>query len=212
MEPTTVTTQQCDMQAAAILADLPAGPRVAAIGSGTFRGRDSGEICDAVGFQLAHIAGLVMITGGLSGVGEAVGRSFCRTRKTLQLATHTYQVLPHGCGTWDYGVTVYGGETMEDRREILGRLAGLYVSIEGGPGTEHEARVAETQGATIIPIARTGGFSETIYRRIACPQIGIENQWELLDDNEASIEELSVAVSYIVREVIRRAGVGSDWQ
>ena len=49
------------------------------------------------------------------------------------------------------------GTTMIDRREVLARVAPVYICVEGGPGTEYEARVALAQGAILIPVGRFGG-------------------------------------------------------
>jgi predicted Rossmann-fold nucleotide-binding protein len=199
-----VTPEQYDEEAVAIGRALPAGPKVAVIGSGILWGHGTNEICVGMGVHLATIEDLVLITGGISGVGEAVGRSFFAARNRYHLAANTYQILPRGSAEWDYGVTVAGGETMEDRREILGRLAALYISIEGGPGTAHEAQVAQTRGATIIPVARTGGFSKEAYMKIACPRPGMVSQWGLLDDRDADVESVCLAVLQIIEILIQK--------
>ena len=199
-----MTPEQYDSEAEAIGRALPAGPKVAVIGSGIFWGHDTDEICTGIGVHLATIEDLVLITGGISGVGEAVGRSFFLARNRSRLAANTYQVLPRGSDEWDYGVTVTGGDTMEDRREILGRLSAVYIAVEGGPGTAHEARVAQARGATIVPVARTGGFSRELYAKIGCPSPRIALQWRLLDDSEADIGSLCLAVLQIIQLLIHK--------
>lgn len=69
---------------------------------------------------------------------------------------------------------------MSDRREVLGRLAPIYVVIEGGPGTEHEAEIAQSQGAVLIPVSRTGGCSEEIYPRLQAPRSDLRGAWKVL--------------------------------
>ena len=198
-----MTREQHNNEAETIGKALPSGPKVAVIGSGMFWGADTEEICLGIGALLATVEDLVLITGGISGVGEAVGRSFFAARNRSHLAGNTYQILPRGSSEWDYGVTLTGGEDMEDRREILGRIAGIYVSIEGGPGTAREAEVAQTRGAIVVPVARTGGFSEEAYSKFACPRSEIMTQWGLLDDREAAIESVNLAVLEIVKVLIR---------
>jgi len=197
-----LTREQHDNEAETIGKALPSGPKVAVIGSGRFLGHDTNEICIGIGVQLATIEDLVLITGGISGVGEAVGRSFFAARNRYHLAPNTYEILPRGSAEWDYGVTVVGGDTMEDRREVLGRLATLYISIEGGPGTAHEVQVAQTRGATIIPVARTGGFSKEVYMKVGCPSPRLVLQWRILDDCEASVESVSLAVLQMIEALI----------
>jgi len=206
-----MTPGQYDREADVISKQLPVGPRVAVVGSTTFWGHDTEEICVTVGTQLAGLEGMVLITGGMPGVAEAVGRSFLAERHNK--TAHIYHILPRGSDAWDYGITLHGGDNMEDRREILGRLSSVYLSIEGGPGTAHEAQVARNYRATIVPIGRTGGFSLEIYPEISCPQPQVESEWQLLNDPTASLERLSHAVKHIVdvlnRHSDKRTGVGA---
>jgi hypothetical protein len=188
-----------DVEVKEIAGQLPLGPRIGIIGSSSLWGEDSGEICEAIGNQLGAIPELVLLTGGVPGVGERVGRSFFERRQQLSLDPCTYHILPRGSGSWDYGVTLYGGESMMDRREILGRLARIYLVIEGGPGTVHEASIAHAAGATVVPVGRTGGCSRNIYLDIPCPSPRLESEWQLLNDEAASIERIGVAANRIVR-------------
>ena len=63
--------------------------------------------------------------------------------------------------------TLFAGSDMKERREILGRLSGLFVLVEGGPGVEHEADVAAARGAALIPVGRSGGYAAALYGRIS---------------------------------------------
>ena len=65
-----------DRETAVVAARLPAGPRLAVIGSTSFWHAESQETCAVLGRLLADLGGLVLVTGGVEGVGEAVGRSF----------------------------------------------------------------------------------------------------------------------------------------
>ena len=58
---------------------------------------------------------------------------------------------------------------MHDRREVLGRLAKVYIVVEGGPGTRHEANVACAHGATLVPVGRSGGVASELYQDMPCP-------------------------------------------
>jgi predicted Rossmann-fold nucleotide-binding protein len=192
-----------DREAEEITRQLPKGLRLAVIGSTSFWGHDSKEICRSVGTQLATLENLILLTGGVSGVGETLGRSFFGTRQQLAVVPNTYHILPRGYGSWDYGITLYGGASMAERREILGRIAQVYLSIEGGPGTMHETKVAQSRGATVVPIGRTGGFSNDIYNQLNCPDAKLISEWGLLNDSSASVELLNAAIRHIV-EVLAR--------
>jgi hypothetical protein len=198
--------EEYDREAKVLGRRLPPGPRLAVIGSASYWGRDSRAICQSVGAWLATLEELVLLTGGVPGVGEGVGRSFFDVRRQFSMPPNTYHVLPDGSKPWDYGVTLFAGATMVDRREILGRLAPVYLSVEGGPGTAHEARVARSRGATLIPISRTGGYSQDIHPRLACPSPDVATEWRILGDGKVGVEEVALAVRRIV-EVLAREGV-----
>jgi len=127
-----------DQDATTLLAKLPAQPALIVIGSTSFWHGESAATCAAVGGLLASIEDLVLITGGMTGIGEGVGRSFFNSRRMASREPDVFHVLPRGCAAWNYGVTLFAGSDMAERREILERLSRLYLAIEGGPGTVHE--------------------------------------------------------------------------
>src|SRR3954469_12392406 len=146
-----------DEEARRLEAVLPHGPRVAVLGSTDFWHADSEPTCSRIGRLLAGIPGLVLLTGGVEGIGEAVGRSFYQARLHAGQEPRVYHMLPEGEPAWDYGETLFAGSDMTERREILGRLSKLFVMVEGGPRAGHEANVATAHGAVIIPVGRSGG-------------------------------------------------------
>ena len=172
----------------------PNHPKLAVIGSTSFWGDTSEAICKAAGRCLAKIDDLVMLTGGVSGIPEAVSRSFSTNR--------VFHVQPHGFQPWDYGHNLYGGVSYEERREVLARMAGVYLLIEGGPGSEHEARRALQMGAVIIPVGRTGGFAEKLYTEMDCPDYIPVELWEKLGRREENPEEIGIAIAQIVLKVL----------
>jgi hypothetical protein len=108
-----------------------------------------------------------------------------------------FHVLPGGHGAdWDYGITLRAGKDMRQRREVLGRLARIYLAVEGGPGTAHEAEIAYGTGALVIPVRRYGGAAGDLYRRMAPEETG---PWQQLGDPAASEPEQADAVVRIVR-------------
>jgi hypothetical protein len=193
---------QCKKEVRGINRNIPAGPRLGVIGSASFWGKDSKNICAEVGVQLAALEELIIITGGVPGVGEVVGRNFFNERMRLSLMPNTFHILPRGMVGWDYGVTLFGGDSLRDRRLILGRLAPIYLAVEGGPGTEHEARVVLSRGAHVIPIGRTGGASKDLFAKLKCPGPRIESEWKLLNEGSVNVEQIGGAVRRIVANLV----------
>ncbi|MCA9727019.1 MAG: hypothetical protein KC729_04995 [Candidatus Eisenbacteria bacterium] len=176
------------------------------IGSTSFWGADSEAICASGGARLASLDGLVLLTGGVTGVGETVGRSFFDERRRMSRPTDVYHILPEESWNWDYGTTLFAGADMAERREILGRLTGTYLAIEGGPGTAHEAAVARSNGAIVVPVGRTGGVSRDLYASAPRPASVPERDWELLGDSDRSIDLVSEALGTIMNVLTRGEG------
>jgi len=147
---------------------------------------------------LATLSGLVLLTGGVPGVGETVGRAFAKGCRNLGRAPQVVHVLPRGCACWDYGTTLFAGEDMGERREILGRVAELYVVVEGGSGTEHEARVAAANGSVLVPVGRSGGHAGALFRGSVRPPLAEEHTWRTLGDFEATPAKIAASVLEIV--------------
>src|ERR1700722_18736492 len=106
-----------DQEARRIEAILPCGPRVGVLGSTEFYHADSERTCAEIGRVLAGIPDLLLLTGGVEGIGEAVGRSFFQTRCNSGQPPRVYHLLPEGEPTWDYGETLFAGADMTERRE-----------------------------------------------------------------------------------------------
>lgn len=187
-----------DEQATALLARLPARPTAVIIGSTSFYHDESSATCSAIGRLLATIGDLVLITGGMPGIGEAVGRSFFDTRRKEAGAPEVFHILPHGCNRWDYGVTLFAGLDMAERREVLGRVSRLYLAIEGGPGSVHEGQVALSRGAVVIPVGRSGGYAGELYPRLPRPVFAPEERWRVLGNSEVTPDQVAKAVHEVV--------------
>jgi hypothetical protein len=183
-----------DREARRLEALLPHGPRVGVLGSTDFWHADSERTCSEIGRLLAGISGLVLLTGGTEGIGEAIGRSFFQARRDAGQEPRVYHVLPEGEEAWDYGETLFAGSDMTERREALGRLSRLFVMVEGGPRAGHEADVAVAQGAAIIPVGRSGGHAAALYDRIRCPPTIEAGTWAVLGASESRPEETARAV------------------
>lgn len=193
---------QYDKEVQEVARQLPGGPRLGVIGSVSFWGKDSKNICAEVGRQLAALEELVIITGGVPGVGEVVGRNFFNERMRLSLPPNTFHILPRGLLGWDYGVTLFEGDSLRDRRQILGRLASVYLAAEGGPGTAHEVEVVLGRGAVVAPIGCTGGASRDLFAKLQCPEPRIESDWNLLNDGAAGIGQIGMAAQRIVAHLL----------
>jgi hypothetical protein len=203
---TTTIRERHDHEARRLEGLLPQGPRVAVLGSTEFWRADSERTCAAIGRLLAGVPGLVLLTGGVEGIGEAVGRSFFQARRDSGQAPHVYHVLPEGEEAWDYGETLFAGADMTERREVLGRLSGLFVMVEGGPRAGHEAEVASAHGAVIIPVGRSGGYASALYDRISRPASIDAETWAVLGSNESTPEETARAILRAVQGRLEAAG------
>jgi hypothetical protein len=175
-----VPGERYDVAADQLDMGLPPGPRAVIIGSTSFWHADSEATCGQVGRLLAALPDLVLLTGGVEGIGEATGRSFFQARLQAGAEPRVYHVLPHGERAWDYGVTLFAGSDMAERREILARLAGVYLAIEGGPGTVHEAAVASARGAAVIPVGRSGGHAAVQYGQGLRPAAVDRRTWAVV--------------------------------
>jgi hypothetical protein len=185
---------------------LPHGPRVAILGSTDFWHADSERTCAEIGRLLAGVPGLTLLTGGVEGIGEAVGRNFFQARRKLGQEPRVYHVLPEGEPAWDYGETLFAGADMTERREILGRLSALFVMVEGGPRAGHEAEVASASGAVVIPVGRSGGYATTLYGRVGRPPAIDADTWTILGASDATAEETANAVLRAVQACLVTAG------
>ena len=192
-----------DREAVLVGAEIPTGVRVAVIGSTTFWHQESEQTCTEIGERLAGLNGLVLLTGGVSGVGECNGRGYVKGCSALGRTPTVIHVLPRGCGAWDYGTTLFAGDDMRERREILGRLSKVFVVVEGGPGTEHEATVAAAHGAVLVAVGRSGGHARVLHRGSLRPSFVDERAWETLADPEATPLTVATAVAEIVDSCVR---------
>ena len=198
---------QFDAEAQSISTALPRGPRLVVIGSTSFWGPDSRQLCKAIAADLAAVAELVALTGGMDGVGLTFGQAFASARRAGGLPENLFHLLPRGFGPCDSGVTVGAGSDYQERREVLGRVGHLYLVIEGGPGTEHEVAVAAGRGVPVIPVARTGGHAGQLYPRVSCPSGDLLDVWKVLADAGASHQDVVAAVGRLVRQsLLERPG------
>jgi hypothetical protein len=202
----TASPAHYDHEARRLDALLPHGPRVGVLGSTDFWHADSKRTCSEIGRLLAGISGMVLLTGGVEGIGEAVGRSFFSARRASGQEPCVYHVLPEGEEAWDYGETLFAGSDMTERREILGRLSRLFVLVEGGPRAGHEVDVALAHGAALIPVGRSGGYAAALYGRSSCPPTIDTGTWAVLGASESTPEETARAIFRAVQMSLDASG------
>jgi len=194
-----VVVTQHDAEVRTVGAAVTPGPRLVVIGSTSFWGADSLPLCEAIAADLAGVAALVAMTGGMDGVGLTFGRAFAAARRAAGRPENLFHLLPRGMGTCDSGVTLGAGNDYHDRREVLGRVGHAYLVIEGGPGTVHEAAVAAGRGVPVIPLGRTGGHAGELHPQVRCPTGLPADDWDLLADAGAPHERVVSAVGRLVR-------------
>lgn len=199
-----ISSTRFDEDAALLAPRIPAGFRVGVIGSTSFWHDESEQTCLAIGRALAEVENVVVVTGGVPGVGDRVGWGFAERRRELGRAPNVIHVLPHDCNARPFGTTLFAGDDMTERREILGRLASIYVAVEGGPGTEHEVAVAMARGALLVPVGRSGGCAGEIYQSVVRRSLIGSVQWQTLGDPDATAQEVAEAVRSVVDSVVRR--------
>ncbi len=186
--------------------------RLAIIGSLSFSNPHTETVCNAIGRQLAMFTDLIVITGGVSGIPEAVSRHVWHHRQTVSTGgASVYHVQPRGFEAWDYGENITAGQTMEARRRILAALAPLYLLLEGGRGAEQEAGWALRQGALLIPVGFTGGAARSLFDQlnaIAMKSLPFAQQqaWITLKDYRSNPEEIATAVAILVKGAMETKG------
>jgi hypothetical protein len=112
---------------------LSTANEVAVIGSSSFWHHDSAATCRHIGKKLAELSSLAIVTGGMEGVGETVARTFFDCLPHAVAYTRVFHLLPVDFDPIDFGRTIFVGEDVAIRREVLGRVSNLYLVIEGGP-------------------------------------------------------------------------------
>lgn len=193
-----------ESELARVASHLAAGPRLAVIGSTEFWDADSPALCEGIARELAAIEPLVALTGGMNGVGQTFAEAYETARRAAGLPVNLYHLLPRGVELQKSGTTLAAGEDFHERREILGLAAQIYLVIEGGPGTEHEAAVATGRDAAVIPVGRSGGAAGEMYPLLKALPEAAEEDWLLLADRNALYTDTAAAVGRIVRGLLQR--------
>lgn len=180
-------------------------PRLCIIGSARLQHGESRDTCKYLGTWLAEqLPNLALLTGGVSGAGEGVGRSFNKIRGNT-LNSDVFHLVPYGSPRWDYGTTLFAGSNSLERRAILAASADAFIVIEGSSGTVHEAFLATARLATLIPIARLGGHAAVIYHQTPRPDKVSAELWEMLANTQVPVLDTVTAVVEIVKIYLPQA-------
>lgn len=174
---------------------------VCIIGSSRLLHHESVKLCEILGRFLANLPNLVLLTGGVPGAGEVVGRSFHKRREYRgnNGDSDIFHILPHGSSSWNYGTTIFAGINNLERRAFLAKSADVFIVIEGRSGTAHEAFLAAERLATIIPISRLGGHAADIYPQTPRPHVVSAKDWEMIANTQVPVLCTAKAVARIVK-------------
>ncbi len=140
---------------------------VAILGGTRFYSVIGEEFCKSLGAMLAQQK-IIMAGGGMMGVAEVaevVTRAFAdelgddEAERLFHLLPRERQATVEGIPDedWLYGTTFPMGMNWAERRDGLSRWSKLYIMVEGGIGTVHEANCALQNGAIVIPLIAAGG-------------------------------------------------------
>ncbi|MGD1806368.1 macro domain-containing protein [Dapis sp. BLCC M126] len=188
-----------------LVAKISSEHRVAIIGSTSFWGMNTEAICNATGRKLATLGeNLALLTGGVTGIPEAVSYSFWQECSQQNQPASVYHIQPEGFEPWEYGTNLYGGKTLFERREILAHMASVYMLIEGGPGAKQEAEVAIEAGAMVIPVGVTGGFAKELYQQMSRPYYIPSELWQQLGQENISSEIVGETIAQILQKIWQR--------
>lgn len=192
-------------KAAKVKGELGKGLCICILGGTKFNEADSEGLVKALAKGL--VEGLeakeaYFVTGGMAGVQEC----FAKHCGDGSRVTH---LLPEGQESgFGVGKDVHAGADLEERIAIFGQLGDLYITVEGGPGVSQEARAAHQRGAIVLPLIRTGGASGGMFEfpapALEKPNSVAEEQWELLKNKEASIEDTAGAMVGMVKQAAKK--------
>jgi predicted Rossmann-fold nucleotide-binding protein len=128
-------------------------------GSASFdfdKGENMEAACHILGKLLRALPDVVLLTGGMKGVGQTVGKAFYDQQAEGAQLIH---VLPTNCKEADpvEGDTFHLGANFPERQLILGMSSKINCLIGGGPGSMREANATLYSGNILLPVACAGG-------------------------------------------------------
>eukprot|EP00933_Yihiella_yeosuensis_P035870 TRINITY_DN29508_c3_g1_i1.p1 TRINITY_DN29508_c3_g1~~TRINITY_DN29508_c3_g1_i1.p1 ORF type:complete len:463 (+),score=112.64 TRINITY_DN29508_c3_g1_i1:3-1391(+) len=187
-------------------AALGDAPTVRILGSSTFQGEESEELTKLIAEQFAKVLSpkTVFITSGRTGVEQGFVHHLQESTKELGSNLRVLNLICQGeTSSIKLGKAMQvGSATAAERRQILSQIADVYVTIEGGPGTSEEIRLANARGAAVVALQRSGGASAGLF---GVPQDVLEqpvganpDAWRLLADDAAELKASAEAAAQCV--------------
>ncbi|XP_015907178.1 uncharacterized protein [Parasteatoda tepidariorum] len=186
--------------------------------------KNAEAFCINLGSELAKLKKLTLVTEGFFGAGEIVGKNFCEEKEILAKGKPKcicYHILPHrDCnvskrarqsedGSFEkipYGRTLFYGNSIAERDDIVSSTFKTCILIEGG---ERSASLAEKflwNDCTVIPIIfnnRSISSKMCLLASIKKPPLGVSKQdWCKLEQFN-SVEELAKTVKKIVFDLFK---------
>lgn len=162
----------------------------------TDRNRD---ICQELGYALKKITGLLLLTGGTTGVPRRVTEAYGQEETILQVLPTDYQDdLPK------IGTTLRLGSNMEERRRLIGQYPKIAIVISGGPGTVQEASLAFNSGALVLLVSSSGGAASGC-KAFEFPdrrKIKLSLDAKLSIENRANLENPDVPPKQIAKTIL----------
>mmetsp|Transcript_118874 Transcript_118874/g.343816 ORF Transcript_118874/g.343816 Transcript_118874/m.343816 type:complete len:585 (-) Transcript_118874:117-1871(-) len=194
-----------------LAAEMGPAPKVCIVGSTAFQSEGSEDLFRRLALALAQRVGkrAVFITGGLSGASATFAQHFGS-------GAPMFHLMPWGERSgFQHGVDRQMCKDQPQKREVVGRLADIYISIEGGPGVGEEILLAHRGGARVVPLARTGGASSGMFtfpqEALRVPPHIPEDLWALLSDEGADIQQSAEAAAQIVMSHIAQLEQGDPY-
>ncbi|XP_067656996.1 uncharacterized protein [Haliotis asinina] len=188
-------------------------------GSTKFYNTITEAVCRSIGSELAQLPNIAMATGGFFGVGETVSQTFYEESQRLWRKNSVWHVLPERdnqdrhqqarqnpdltFGIVPFGKTIFCGESVRERENVVARTFDVCILIEGGPGAAHEAEQFVWNDHVVIPVRCTGGAAGGKFnipdKIFEVPHGVSEYDWSVLGKPDVSPTEIGQSVSRIVQ-------------
>ncbi|GFT79719.1 TIR domain-containing protein [Nephila pilipes] len=188
--------------------------------------KNAEQFCIHLGAELAKLPGLNLVTEGFFGAGDLVGRNFCEEKEIRAKGQkHSiYHVIPHkdhniinnkarqrDDGTFEkipYGQTLFFGNSISERDDIVSSTFKICLLIEGG---ERSACLAEKflwNDCKVIPVIfknRAIASKRCLAASLSKVPSGVSPcDWSVLNDFETP-DALAKTVRKIVSQLLKRA-------
>lgn len=179
---------------------------VAVLGSTKFKDPTNQDLVAAIARQIKEKCGpgVGYITGGMPGVQSTFAEN-------LDQDAPLWNLVPHGnASNFSVGEDIEVGHSAEEEKSVLGRLADIYITVEGGPGVAHEAKDAKERGAQLVPVIRSGGASSGMFDcdfLLKQPLYVEDAEWSSLQNHDSPIEESAGAVVKVVMMCVKARAI-----